>query len=34
LRLVIISITLAFISVIIAEILAKRANKHIMGNTN
>ena len=32
LRLVIISITLAFISVIIAEILAKRANRHIMGN--
>ena len=34
LRLVIISITLAFISVIIAEILAKRANRHIMGNRN
>ena len=34
LRLEIISITLAFISVIIAEILAKRANRHIMGNRN
>jgi len=34
LRLVIISIALAFISVAIAEILAKRANKRIMGNPN
>ena len=34
LRLVIISIALAFISVAIAEILAKRANKRIMGNSN
>ena len=34
LRLVIISISLAFISVIIAEILAKRANRHIMGDRN
>ena len=34
LRLVIISIALAFISVAIAEILAKRANKRIMGNQN
>ena len=33
-RLVIISIALAFISVAIAEILAKRANKRIMGNPN
>jgi len=34
LRLVLISIALAFISVAIAEILAKRANKRIMGNPN
>ena len=34
LRLVLISIALAFISVAIAEILAKRANKRIMGNSN
>ncbi len=34
LRLVIISIALAFISVAIAEIVAKRANKRIMGNSN
>ena len=34
LRLVIISIALAFISVAIAEIVAKRANKRIMGNPN
>ncbi|MGY8974751.1 MAG: molybdate ABC transporter permease subunit [Alphaproteobacteria bacterium] len=34
LRLVIISITLAFVSVAIAEVLAYRANKHIMGNRN
>ena len=34
LRLVIISIALAFISVAIAEIVAKRANKRIMGTSN
>ena len=34
LRLVIISITLAFISVAIAEILAKKTKKRIMGNNN
>ena len=34
LRLVLISLALAFISVAIAEILAKRANKRIMGNPN
>jgi molybdate transport system permease protein len=34
LRLVIISITLAFVSVAIAEVLAYRAKKHIMGNRN
>ena len=34
LRLVIISIALAFISVAIAEIVAKRANKRIVGNSN